>query len=178
MCAKAHVHKRLIASSLYRSAQTGNKLDLDGGNMRRISLARDGGATNGAAVDAKVDKRGPASSSARNRLIISCLGIFHLTRLYRLRTSSFTPQRRSRRDVHPRPFLASPKVPRRSRVGGRWGLGDDPPPVDRSCDFGRNSTFRTRRLATDVRFADTRLLCAKVLVVSDPQPSAPQNDSH
>ena len=68
------------------------------GNMRRIGLARDGGATNGAAVDAKVDKRGPASSSARKRFVISrvilsisCLGIFRFTRLYRLQSPSFTP---------------------------------------------------------------------------------------
>lgn len=66
-------------------------------NMRRIRVDRGCGATNDAAVDG-VDKRGPASPSARTRFVISrvilsilCLGVFRFTLLYRLRSPSFNP---------------------------------------------------------------------------------------
>ena len=60
------------------------------GNMRRIGFMRGGGAASGATVDVSADERGPGSSSARKRFVISrvilsilCLSVFHSTLLYR-----------------------------------------------------------------------------------------------
>lgn len=67
-------------------------------NMRRIGFTRRGGAMNDTAVGANVDKRGPGSSSARLRFVISrvilsvlCLAIFQFTLHCRLRNPSFNP---------------------------------------------------------------------------------------
>jgi ABC-type sugar transport system permease subunit len=67
-------------------------------NMRRIGVARDSGAMSSPAADAGVDKREPASASARKRFVISrvilsisCLAVFHCTLLYRLGNPSFNP---------------------------------------------------------------------------------------
>ena len=67
-------------------------------NMRRIGVTRNGGAMASAAIDAEVDTREPANSSARHRFVISrvmlsilCLAMFRFTLLYRQRNPSFNP---------------------------------------------------------------------------------------
>lgn len=97
------------------------------GNMRRIGFRRNGGAMDGRAALADVDKRG----LARTRFVISrvilsalCLAVFQFTLSYRLQSPSFNPARRGGAGEDAMFIRASSSLLRRSREVVVWAMGN------------------------------------------------------